>query len=181
MNIFLTSGTVEFMEALHQQFENEQMLIMYGDENALLLHETTGKTRFQAPLRYEIIASFGSFQMEGFFAFHYIPTTDEGKPIFEHQFQSRADLISMEAGFIAMRFLRPIHSNTYVVLTQWADEDAFKLWKNSSLYAYLADDSSVGRERKPHIFDSASYVTVYQSEKEEKNDEEEDNDEWAQL
>ena len=168
MNIYLTSGTTDFMESLQKRYANENMIVMYGS-TAILMHETDGKTLFQTPRRYEVISSFGTLQKEGFFAFNHIPVTDDGKPIFEHRFQSRADSLSAEPGLIAFRFLRPMQSDTYIVFTQWSQKKHFERWKKSPLYTYLhaADESGIGLDKGPHIFNSAPYLTTYKSKDED--------------
>ena len=68
------------------------MIVMHGEGNSLLLHETEGKTVFQTPRRYEVISSSGTLEENGFFAFNNIPVTDEGRPIFEHRFTKRSEM-----------------------------------------------------------------------------------------
>lgn len=167
MNIFLTSGTADFMESLQKRFDHENMIVMHGSRNAILLHETAGKTLFQTPQRYEVVGSFGAINKIGFFAFNHIPVTDDGKPIFEHLFQSRADSLSAETGLIAFRFLRPMDSNTYIIFTQWTDKIHFELWEKSPAYAHITDESGVGLDKRPHIFTSAPYVTTYKNKQDE--------------
>ncbi|MBO1912634.1 hypothetical protein J4G37_48520, partial [Microvirga sp. 3-52] len=116
MNIFLTSGTMSFMESVRKRYANEQMIVMHGGGNSVLLHETEGKTVFQTPRRYEAISSSGTLTEDGFFAFNNIPITDEGRPIFEHRFQSQIQDITGEPGFVAFRLLRPLNSETYIIL-----------------------------------------------------------------
>ena len=36
------------------------MVVMHGEGNSLLLHETEGKSVFQTPRRYEVIGSSGT-------------------------------------------------------------------------------------------------------------------------
>ena len=43
------------MEKLHQKYENENMYILYGTNETLLLHETERKTVFQTPRKYEVV------------------------------------------------------------------------------------------------------------------------------
>lgn len=166
MNVFLTSGTMDFMEALQQKFSNEQMIVMHGTRNSILLHETVGKTLFQTPRRYETINSVGILTQAGFFALNNIPVTDEGRPIFEHQFHNHADKISELPGFISLRLLRPLKSDTYIVLTQWSENIFFERWKNSTSYSQLFEnnDSDLGTA---HIFSSAAYLTTYHGNIEE--------------
>ncbi|MER2091003.1 MAG: antibiotic biosynthesis monooxygenase [Sporosarcina sp.] len=163
MNIYMTSGTPEFMESLKEKHAREQMIAMHGQGNSLLLHETEGKTVFQTPRRYEVIGSSGTIQDGGFFVFNNIPVTDEGRPIFEHRFKNRAEAVQSELGFMAFRLLRPLDSDTYVVMTEWSDNTYYTRWKNSSAFkeAHIADPSTAGVDNTTHIFSSAPYVTTY--------------------
>ena len=169
MNIFLTSGTIDFMKTLQKQFANEEMVVMHGASNSILLHETIGKTLFQTPRRFEVISSSGTLQQHGFFALNNIPVTDEGRPIFEHRFHNQADTISESPGFIAQRLLRPLNSDTYIVLTQWTAKNFFELWKDSPVYAYIhvSNESGTGSDKTLHIFSSAAYLTTYKGRSEE--------------
>ena len=40
MNIYMTSGTPEFMESLKEKYAAEGLIAMHGHGNSLLLHET---------------------------------------------------------------------------------------------------------------------------------------------
>ncbi len=169
MNIYLTSGTIDFMETLRKQHEQETMVVMYGTGNSVLLHETEGKSVFQTPRRYEVISTSGTLQEQGFFAFTNIPVTDEGRPIFEHRFKSRVEPIDNEPGFVAFRLLRPVNSDTYVIITQWSSPAFFDIWKQSSTYKHLHADneSGVGLDKLPHMFSSASHITTYRTKTED--------------
>ncbi|KAA0966823.1 antibiotic biosynthesis monooxygenase [Sporosarcina sp. ANT_H38] len=157
MNIYMTSGTPDFMESLKNKYVSEGLLAMHGDGNSLLLHETAGKTVFQTPRRYEIISSSGTLQENGYFVFNNIPVTDEGRPVFEHDFKERASTIESELGFIAFRLLRPLDSDTYIVLTEWSSNTYYTRWKNSTSFG----QTHAGVDNTPHIFSSAPYVTTY--------------------
>ena len=172
MNIYLTSGTMDFMEMLRKRNSKETMIVMNGVGNSVLLHETAGKTAFQTPRRYEVIGTSGALIEEGFFAFNNIPVSDEGRPIFEHRLLSSIDSIGVERGFIAFRLLRPLDSDTYIVLTQWTNQGAFKSWENSSTYksVHESNKSGAGLDKMSHIFSSAAYVTTYKTKKEDDKD-----------
>ena len=45
---------------------------------------------FQTPRRYEVISSVGKLAEEGYFVCNNVPVTDEGRPVFEHQFSTAA-------------------------------------------------------------------------------------------
>lgn len=169
MNFYITSGTMDFMESLQKNYKKEHMTVMHGAGNSLLVHETTGTSVFQTPMKYEVIGSYGNFHEDGFFALNNISVTDEGRPIFEHWALSHIEAIETETGFIAYRLLRPVASDTYIILTQWAGKTSFDLWKTSASYRQLLAENEVGTglAKKPHLFSSAPYVTTYKSKKEE--------------
>ena len=163
MNIFMTSGTPDFMTHLKDKYANELMIVMHGEGNSLLLHETEGKTVFQTPRRYEVIGSSGTFEDNGYFVLNNIPVTDEGRPIFEQQFKKRANMLDEEPGFIAFRLLRPLDSNMYIVMTEWSAAQYYTMWTNSSSFAqaHLDDQSEAGIDNTPHLFTSAASITTY--------------------
>jgi heme-degrading monooxygenase HmoA len=169
MKIYLASGTPEFMEMIREKHKKEKMIVMYGEGNTTLLHETEGKTVFQTPRRYEVIDSSGTLEEYGRFAFDNITVTDEGRPVFEHYFKNNIGSIETEPGFIAFRLLRPLTSDTYIILTQWSDFSYFHRWKNSPAYEQVHPKgrTSKGVETTPHIFSSAPYITLFNAAKKE--------------
>ena len=172
MNIYLTSGTSDFMESLKEKHSSENMVVLYGAGNAVLLHETAGKTVFSTPRSFEVIDSSGELSDRGYYVFNNIPVTDEGRPIFEHRFSNRARAIEDEPGFIAFRLLRPINEDTYIVLTEWTGPGSFETWQNSEAYnkAHEKRGSDDGIDKRPNIFSSASYVTTYRTEHKDKEE-----------
>lgn len=173
MNIYLTSGTKDFMGTVRKRFATETMILMHGASNSVLLHETEGKTVFQTPRRYEVISSSGTLTENGFFALNNVPITDEGRPIFEHRVQSRIQEISEELGFVAYRLLRPLKSETYIVLTQWTSKVFLNLWLDSPTYKKLQEsiEHEAGLDKMQRIFLSAPYVTTYKTNKDEDEEE----------
>lgn len=169
MHIYITSGTMDFMDSLRKNYKNEQMIAMHGKGNSLLIHETTEPSLFQTPMKYDVIGSAGHFEEEGFFALNNVSVTDEGRPIFEHWLLSHIDPIEKESGFLAYRLLRPLGSNTYIILTQWSKKIFFDLWQESLSYQQLlsTNETGTGLERKPHMFSSAPYVTTYKAKKDD--------------
>ncbi|WP_203245906.1 antibiotic biosynthesis monooxygenase family protein [Sporosarcina beigongshangi] len=163
MYIFTTSGTTTFMESLRDKHPHERMIAMQAGANSLLLHETAGKTVFQTPRRYEVIGSSGALNDVGYFVWNHIPVTDEGRPIFEHHFKERTHTLDTEPGFIAFRLLRPLNSDTYIVMTEWAANTYYTRWKNAAPHheEYLSGHAIAGVDSNPHIFTSAASVTSY--------------------
>jgi heme-degrading monooxygenase HmoA len=170
MNLFITTGTYDFLRSIKNKHANETIILIENAHEAALLHETENKTIFQSPRKYEIIDASGDLAEHGYLVFNNIPVTDEGRPIFEYRFKNRDRLIEKTPGFQAIRVLRPLHSNTYIILTQWQDQHSFNNWKNSKEYnkAHEKPGSSDGVDKQPQIFSSPSYVTTYTVPKEEK-------------
>ena len=55
MYVYMTSGTPEYMKRIKSKYPNEQMYLLHGIGNSLLIHETLGKTAFQVPRKFEVL------------------------------------------------------------------------------------------------------------------------------
>jgi heme-degrading monooxygenase HmoA len=163
MNVFITSGTYEFLKTIKAKYASEQMVLMDGTEGAALVHETNGKSVFQSPRRYEVVDGAGNIADHGYVVLNNIPVTDEGRPLFEHRFKNRAGAIENEPGFVSLRVLRPLDSDTYVIFNQWTDAKAFENWKTSDAYnqAHKKRGTKEGLDKRPNIFSGPSYLTTY--------------------
>lgn len=164
MYMYFTTGTRDFMEKLQARHADKGMILMHGGGQSLLLHETDGKkSAFQTPRRYEVVSSAGSLKEEGFFVYNNIPVTDEGRPIFEHRFSTDTGRIESQKGFTAYRLLRPLDSDTYIVMTEWEDAADYDRWKHSRDFKESPQslDMNAFAGNTTHIFDSASYITTY--------------------
>lgn len=167
MFFYITSGTPDYLEKLQLKYEKEQMILLYGTGNALLLHETEGKTKFVTPRNYEVIFSINSLEQRGFFVFQHIPVEDEAKPVFEQQLANQLKTIHNEPGFIALKFLRPKRNDTYVLITQWIGLHSYEAWKNSSAFK----ENKIFGEKKQNIFDAASFIATYSGAKDKQKNE----------
>ena len=112
---------------------------------------------------YEVLDQKGQLEVGAFAVFNNIPVTEEGRELFEPRFQNRAGLVEKEPGFAAIRILRPLDSDTYVILTMWEDESAFTTWQSSQAYshAHKKRGTSEGIDKRPNIFPRPSFVTTY--------------------
>lgn len=163
INIYMTTGTRSFMDTVREKHSKEQIIMMHGEGHTLLLHETEGNSVFQSPRKYEVISSSGQLEHEGFFVFNNIAVSDEGRPVFEHRFSKRAELMDTQPGFVAFRLLRPLESDTYIVLTEWKESSYFDLWKHSAAFKKSHEQLNTKEyaDNTTHIFTSASYITTY--------------------
>ena len=158
MNVFLALGTYRFLKIIENKYEHKNMVLMQNTQTAQLWHETTGKTVFASPRKYEVIASASMLTNNGFISFSHIPVRDEGRPVFEYEFTNRVKLIEKEPGFIAMRLLRPLSSDTYVLMTMWEDRKAYDVWQNSD--AFL-DAHSIEHGKSNSPFSGSSHVSTF--------------------
>ncbi len=164
MYMHFTVGTRDFLETL--RIQNEDYMISFGAGETILMHETNGGSQFATPRSYQVIDQVGTLNEVGYFVLNHIPVTDQGRPIFEHRFMNRESQLQDFAGFVAFRLLRPIHGDTYVVLTEWTDRKYFQMWKESNSFQ-KAHAENKQRTSGPHIFSSASYKKTYHTRKED--------------
>lgn len=153
---------------LSEELEAHTSLTLYGGaEDKLHLIESNTPLEFEpasSPAYYEAIDAVGTLSGAGFAVLNNIPVTEEGHSIFEQRFMNRARKVEQEPGFIAIRVLRPLNNDTYVILTLWREEADFEAWQNSQAYshAHRKRDSQDGlTEQKPSIFPRPSFVTTY--------------------
>lgn len=163
MNMFITFGTADYLQKVKEKHPHETMVLMSNGDNAVLIHETIEETIFNSGHHYEVLDAVGSVEQSGFAVLNNIPVTDEGRPVFEYRFSQRAGLIEKEPGFIAIRVLRPMDTNTYVILTMWDSEISFKKWQESKAYekAHEKRGTSEGMDQQKPVFSGPSYVTTY--------------------
>ncbi|SNT52976.1 Heme-degrading monooxygenase HmoA [Bacillus sp. OK838] len=163
MNVFITTGTYDFLKIKKDKHPNEKILLMQNSGTTVLLHETSGKTLFSSPRKYEVVDGKGHLQDHGYVVMNNIPVSEEGRPVFEHRFKKRAGFIENEPGFVALRILRPINSETYVILTIWEKQADFMSWQKSSSYqeAYNSDTKATITNSSQKMFSGEAYVTQY--------------------
>ena len=157
MKFYVTSGTPEFMQAVKDKYPKEDIYILHGAGNTVLIHETNGKSVFQMPRTFDILDSKGRFQENGFFVLYHIPLSDEGKPIFEHKYANLSSTVDNEPGFYALRVLRPLKSDTYIILTEWSGPNSYEAWEKNQDFDFST------MEDKQKIFASAPYKSIYRS------------------
>lgn len=164
MNIFITSGTFDFMKIKKDKHPNEKIVLMRNAETTVLLHETTSKTVFASPRKYEVVDAKGELPEAGYVIMNNIPVSEDGRPVFEHHFKTRAGSIEKEPGIVALRILRPINSETYIILTVWEKQANFLNWKNSDFYQQTFNTSDTNlpvTNSSQKMFSGEAYTTQY--------------------
>lgn len=162
MNLYFASGTPEFMESLQTKYASEQMILLHGQANSILMHETEKKSKFATPRRFEVVEGQGQFEQRGFFAMHNVPVADESKKLFEESIINAIQPLKNNMACIAFRVLRPVKHEMYVIVTQWAGPASFETWTESAefggkLAGLIANSTSVTQT----MFTSKAYLTTF--------------------
>lgn len=163
MELHKWSGHIDQAMGFVASLPNARLIYLMNGQDAVLLYETEGAALFPDVDTYEILDASGDINAGFFAVFNNIPVTEEGKERFEERFRNRARKIEDEPGFKAIRVLRPLNSDTYVILTLWEDENSFKDWQQSNAYgsAHAKRGTAEGIDKVPNIFPRPSYVTTY--------------------
>ena len=163
MNIHVTYGDIGELKAIKENLAEEHLVLMELGNEAVLIQENEGSAGFAEADSYTVLDRSGEIENGSFAVFNNIPVTEEGRSTFEERFMNRARKIEGNDGFGAIRVLRPLESDTYVILTIWQDEASFKAWQSSENYgvAHKNRGTEKGIDKKPNIFSRPSFVTTY--------------------
>jgi heme-degrading monooxygenase HmoA len=149
------------MKKIADQYPGETMILMLSPGTAQLWHETNGRTVFKSPRKYEVIHASGTLSKNGFVACNHIPVRDEGRPVFEYDFTKRLQSVEQFPGFIALRVLRPLSSDTYVAMTMWNDEESYNRWKGSESFKKSHQSTGLKSAENTGVFAGPSYVSTF--------------------
>ncbi|WP_042349646.1 antibiotic biosynthesis monooxygenase family protein [Bacillus massiliigorillae] len=163
MNIYMTSGTFEYLRQVKLKNANEQLILLHSADKTILLQETNEPTLFKHPRKYEIVDGIGDLKQEGFVIMNNIPVSEESRPTFEHMFKNRAGKVEEQPGFQALRVLRPVGFETYIILTQWHTESAFDAWQRSKSFqdAHSQKPAKTFTNSSQKIFSGEAFVTKF--------------------
>lgn len=135
-------------------------LTMEGDSGSLFFFEGESYEDLSAK-RYEIFSETGELPSNGYVVMNNIPVSAEGRETFEERFKNRAGLVETEPGFKAIRILRPLDDDTYVVMTIWENEESFTNWQTSQSYQNAHKKRGTAEGLATTIFPRPSFVTTY--------------------
>ncbi|MEN1970244.1 antibiotic biosynthesis monooxygenase [Lentibacillus sp. N15] len=159
MHAYMTKGTYDFLQKLEDKYPDISFYFMAGSSGTLAYYEGKGKNVFVAGSAFDIAESSGAIEKEGYTVMNHIPVVDDKTEIVEERFKQRKSGLANMPGFQAFRLLRPRKGNTYVVVTQWASEDDFKNWKQSSTFKKQHQNQAA----KPPAYVAAKpFITTYQ-------------------
>ncbi|WP_431800240.1 antibiotic biosynthesis monooxygenase family protein [Halobacillus andaensis] len=160
MTVSMTNGTLNYLAKLQQEYP--ELLLMQDQDKTVAYYEGEKASFFAEGRDFEVVESSGEVQSTGFVVMNNIPVSDEGRPVFEDRFKKRAGSVENMEGFQAIRILRPVKGNTYVVFTQWRNEQSFENWKNSQAFEKAHENSGPQSKEKPSFIDGKPYITKYQ-------------------
>ena len=164
MHIYITTGTFQFLKKIQDNRANLPLILLNNPTTSALIHETEKKTVFSSPRKFEVIDSFGPLEQEGFFALYHIPVSMEDRPAFEFDLKHKLTSLHNQYAIRAMRLLKPIKSDTYVILTNWQNEQGYARWESDKLFTNKTNpfDTQI-------LFTSKPYTVTYHAHKEESN------------
>ncbi|MED3551469.1 antibiotic biosynthesis monooxygenase [Cytobacillus praedii] len=160
MYIYMTTGTYNFLNKIKEKHPGESMFLMQNIENALLLHESDQPSVFKTPRSFQVIDSAGALENKGIVVMNMIPVIEEERPLLEYRFNHIKSLFDKHNGFSAIRFLRPLKSDAYVILSLWQNEKSYVNWENSASYTTFKKEISTPAKPANLLIGSA-YVTKY--------------------
>lgn len=133
MFMFMTTGTVHFLKKLTAAHPTINFYFMKSGASTLVLYESTKKKGvFVSGQTFHILRSHESINKKGFVTMDFIPVMEDTMPVFEERTITMLPKLEKSKGLIALRFLKQLKSNQYVILYQWQSERHYVDWKNSS-------------------------------------------------
>ncbi|SDM00073.1 antibiotic biosynthesis monooxygenase family protein [Sediminibacillus halophilus] len=157
MKAHITNGTYDFLVKIQSDYPDIPIYLMQAADSTMAYYEGKKANVFEQAREYESFVTDGELQQSGFVVMNNIPVTYEGKPIFEDQFKKRAGSMNDIPGFQALRVLRPLQGNKYVVMVQWDSRKSYQNWKDSD--AFTAAHSSSKSKKRPPYHAGPSYTT----------------------
>lgn len=154
----MTNGTADFLQKLIDKHPDKRIWLMHAESSSLAYYEDQAKSIFVSGRDYDILIKRGEIKAEGYVVMNNIPVTEEGQPVFEHQFQNRRHDIEKMPGFQAFRLLKPKKGNTYVVFTQWRSVQDFNNWKTSDHFKHSHKNTSV---KPPDYYADRPFLSAY--------------------
>ncbi|WP_255437596.1 antibiotic biosynthesis monooxygenase [Thalassobacillus sp. CUG 92003] len=161
LKVSMTNGTPNYLAKLDKQHPDVTLHFLQNEDKTVAYYEGDDTSIFAEGREYEIVDAVGDIKDSGYVVMNNIPVSDEGRPVFEDRFKNRAGSVEETEGFQAIRILRPLSGNTYVVFTQWRNEESFTRWKNSQSFEKAHSQSGPDHKGKPSFIDGEAYITQY--------------------
>lgn len=133
-----TSGTYYFLQQLtNKHLDQYDFYFMKNNRTTLVYYEhNRKKSIFVSGKTFEILKSYETIQPKGFVTMEHIPVTSDGVSAFEGQAKRLFLDLTERRGVLAMRLLKQLKKNEFVMLTQWKSERDEEFWRTSPAYDY---------------------------------------------
>ena len=162
MNFYVTSGTPDYMEKLIEKNAQLPLILLHGNGNSVVLHESDKKSIFAVPRKFEVIGQKGQFEQKGYFTIYNMPIMSDERPVFEKKALDAVSILDSNDAVIAYRVLRPVKAETYLLIIQWGGPVSYEVFKNSAPYeesfATIFEGKTAALQT---MFNSSSYITTY--------------------
>lgn len=122
MFVHITSGTYHYLQKTLNQYPDQDMHL-FQNIHSQLWHQTNEPSVFQSPHSYELIGQLGTIENKGSVDIRYFTIKDQGKPIFAYEIKNILPKIEHVPGFIAIRILKPLKHDDFLVMTMWDNQN----------------------------------------------------------
>jgi len=162
VNIYLTSGTYDYLwKKYENEFSKETLLLMQdiNSDRAILLHESQNPSFFKEPRSYDILFTYGILENNGFITMNYVPVSEDNKPVYEHNIMKYFSS-NPHREMKAIRFLRPKKGDTFIILCLWENKASYIKWMQQpeNANAPIGNNSEKGWNNSQHsIFNGKPY------------------------
>lgn len=165
MYTFMTTGTAKFLKTVTETHPTLQFHYMKSGTSTLVLYESSKKKSiFVSGRSLENLYAHGKIHHRGFVAMDFIPVMEDTMPVFEERTVKVLPDLQQMKGLVALRFLKQLKSNQYVILTQWEKERNYIDWKNSPDFKQT---NILDLARLPAYFAERPFTNTYFMLKEE--------------
>ncbi|HLQ73279.1 MAG TPA: antibiotic biosynthesis monooxygenase [Bacillota bacterium] len=154
----MTTGTFSFLKSFTTKNKHIDFFFMNSGSNTLIYYESeqNEKKIFTSGQSYEVVISDGELKQEGYVVMHHIPISDESMPLFENHLRNKSNIRQTVTDIHALRLLKPLKGNTYIILTYWPNQKIYELWKDTDVYEQLVTNNSV---RSPGYYTDETFIT----------------------
>lgn len=136
--IAATFGGRDLLDKLIAEHPDRKLVLLAGsstDEGLQLVDISGQPSIFKSNLNYLVRVHQGSSDWRGFFSFNYFTFDADTAKVFDAK-ANRLASNPLPSGMTALYVLTKQHNpNEYVLLTIWADSEAYALWRDSPTFA----------------------------------------------
>src|SRR5690625_4211973 len=149
MRAFMTTGTTAFLKQLTNDRKENTFYFMKSGMATLVYYEANKKKSiFVSGKTYEVLQQFGTINKTGFVVMNHIPIMEEEMSVFADRTKKQLEQKKHMHGIQAVRLLKEIKSNQFIIFTQWDNEKNYKEWQKTL-------------EEKGHSFSQMARVPAY--------------------